>query len=419
MKKSFPLIVLLILNGTSVLSQNISFTDPDFKAFLLRSSAENSITINLNGNAFNIDQNNDGEIEIAEALQVSELDLNCWPSLCDGLGFITSIDGVRNFTNLKSLKCRNGHLTALDVSGLIELEYLDCRENFSITNLDVGGCFNLIELYCSGNQLTYLDLSAAAGLNNLTYLNCGGNQITSLNISGLTNLNSVNASSNLISDLNIDGTLNIVSFLISSNNITSLDISNRPLLGYLELSFDSLLSSLNISGCPSLSQLGCMYTQIVSIDLSYCTSYVGVAANGNQSLSYINLKNQHVDSVGFDNCPNIQAICCDEEEFVNLQYVLADYGMTETCQLSTDCANMDITAFIKENKVSIYPNPASNVLRLSNIDQKTNVKICNIDGKIIRDTFAFPDTDVNIEAIENGLYFIVLDNKLTLKFLKE
>jgi hypothetical protein len=77
------------------------------------------------------------------------------------------------------------------------------------------------------------------------------------------------------------------------------------------------------------------------------------------------------------------------------------------------------TDFIKENKVKIYPNPVSNVLCISNIIEKTNVKILNVEGKIIKDIFISQNTDLNVEMLEKGLYFITFDNEQALKFIKE
>ena len=57
-------------------SQIVSVPDINFKAKLLESSATNNIAKDLNGNPVKIDQNNDGEIQISEAENISALSIN-------------------------------------------------------------------------------------------------------------------------------------------------------------------------------------------------------------------------------------------------------------------------------------------------------------------------------------------------------
>lgn len=393
---SFLLYVFLLFHTTSSFGQNITFADPNFKAYLTGPFSD-LYALGIDGNSRIIDYNRDGEIQLSEALQIRYLTLR------DGqpadIPTITSIEGIQSFANLRILNWSYGHLTSLDVSGMINLQELICGNNSSLTNINFTGCNNLTVLDVRNNQLTTLD---ASGFINLAHIYAGNNLITSPN-------------------LHIDNLPNLRALVIYQNKLTSLNLSNRPFLQLINVEENNFLESLNVNGCSSLVDIYCSNTRITSLDLSDCSSIgLRLICHNNSNLSYINLKNQTTEiSIDISNSIYVSAICCDEGDLGIIQAQLAANNMTETCQLSTDCSTLGNTDFINENKVSIYPNPASNVLHISNIDQKTNIKICNIDGKVIRDTFAFPDTDLNIEALENGLYFIILDNKLTLKFLKE
>ena len=77
------------------------------------------------------DTNGDGMISSSEAAAVDYLDV----SACG----ITSFNGIEAF---------------------IHLLILDCHEN-RLTGLDVSGNTDLIELNCSGNQMSALDLSVS------------------------------------------------------------------------------------------------------------------------------------------------------------------------------------------------------------------------------------------------------------------
>lgn len=72
---------------------------------------------------------------------------------------LTSLDVSRN-TALWQLRCGRNRLSTLDVSGLTELRYLWCTGN-GLSSLNISGC-RLVELFCEDNNLTSLDGSGMA-----------------------------------------------------------------------------------------------------------------------------------------------------------------------------------------------------------------------------------------------------------------
>jgi len=96
---------------------------------------------------------------------------------------VTSVEGIKNFPNLKRLVLVYNGLTSLDVSGLAKLEYLECWDG-GITSINVSGCTALKELYCQYNAITELDV---AGCTDITNLNCSDNKLTSLDLTACTN----------------------------------------------------------------------------------------------------------------------------------------------------------------------------------------------------------------------------------------
>ncbi|KGO92790.1 hypothetical protein Q767_15450, partial [Flavobacterium enshiense DK69] len=103
MKKLYFLLMAFCL-FTSVNAQIINFPDANFKARLMLSGTGPIIAKNLSGVSFKIDANNNGEIEVSEAQQVSYLNLNC---NCYPNQIINSISGISNFINLNTLQCAN------------------------------------------------------------------------------------------------------------------------------------------------------------------------------------------------------------------------------------------------------------------------------------------------------------------------
>ncbi|MFN3640336.1 MAG: T9SS C-terminal target domain-containing protein, partial [Flavobacterium sp.] len=74
--KSFSTTILFLLSGFLSQAQIINIPDANFKAKLLEASPSNTIARNTQNQYFKIDSNNDGEIQLSEALEVYGLNLN-------------------------------------------------------------------------------------------------------------------------------------------------------------------------------------------------------------------------------------------------------------------------------------------------------------------------------------------------------
>ncbi len=167
-------ILLFLVFGSITSAQIINFPDANFKNALVNTKCVDSD--NNNSIDSDADLNNDGEIDVSEAVKVNTLAI-------DSLS-ISSLAGIENFKYLKHLDCSFNKLTSLDVQILTNLESLVCGSN-QLTSLNVQGLTNMITLSCSSNQLTSLNVQ---GLTNMITLSCGSNQLASLNVQGLTNL---------------------------------------------------------------------------------------------------------------------------------------------------------------------------------------------------------------------------------------
>ncbi|MCE8163454.1 MAG: hypothetical protein I3273_05440 [Candidatus Moeniiplasma glomeromycotorum] len=115
---------------------------------------------------------------------------------------------LKDFSNLKELKC----------------------EGNQITSLDVTNCSKLDKLNCEFNQLVDLRLSK-----NLKEVICGGNRLTNLDLTNLLQLENLDCSNNLLTNLDF--------FSLESGKITILDISDNNFVEQ-DLSFLSHLINL-------------------------------------------------------------------------------------------------------------------------------------------------------------------------------
>ncbi|UPT70943.1 MAG: T9SS type A sorting domain-containing protein [Flavobacterium sp. JAD_PAG50586_2] len=164
--KTIYISIFVLFLCFSVNAQIITIPDAYFKNVLVTTAC-----VQLPNQSYDdVDTNNDGEIQLSEALAVTKLDISD-----RGL---TNISGVENFTNLTYLSCASNALGGeLNVSMLTNLTDLECS-NCQLTSLNVDGLTHLTRLYAFSNNFTVLDLSNTAvvdfylgGCTSLQYLN--------------------------------------------------------------------------------------------------------------------------------------------------------------------------------------------------------------------------------------------------------
>jgi Leucine-rich repeat (LRR) protein len=359
-------------------AQIINIPDANFKAKLLSASSDNPVASNQipenyygSVSTYNtIDTNNDGEIQVSEALMIKYLNvdgsnvsnlqgINSFSNLvtlsCNN-NQITSLSSIMGITNLKFLACYNNQITSLNVSSLINLRWLDCFNN-QISSLNVSGLINLSTIRCFENQLSTLNVN---GLTNLETLYCGDNQLVNLNVSGLLNLKYLDCKNNQLSTLNVNGSTNIINLYCENNQLTTLDVSGLfNLISFI--CSNNNLSSLNVAGTINLESLSCNNNQLSNLNLSGLTSLLFLACNNNLlssidldgliNLSGLNCSFNQLNSLFinnnnftiysnliFSNNLNLQYICTNEILISYIQDKINQYGYAGTCHVNSYCS---------------------------------------------------------------------------------
>lgn len=87
-------------------------------------------------------------------------------------------------------------------------------------------------------------------------------------------------------------------------------------------------------------------------------------------------------------------------------------GAFNTNLLSIDDYNSNLM-------VNIHPNPSSDFIRMSGLNNPKNYTIYNILGKEISQGYVDQNTVIDIRNYANGLYFIHFENKAIKKFIKK
>ena len=335
---------------------NVYIPDANFKAKLI---------------ATGVDTNIDGEIQISEALAVTNLTVSN--------ANIYDLTGIESFINLTFLDCSFNQLNVINILPLLNLQSFDCSNNF-LTNIGFTGLSFLNSIICSRNQFTSIDFS---GLSNLKYIYCGNNNnltslnlnglinleiidcknasLTNLNVSDLENLKNLFCSNNLISALNMSSLTNIsilscsfnlltdLTFYTNNNNLrilecannllTNLILNNLPNLENLDIDNNNI-SSINFFGLNQLQLVLCRGNQVTTLDFSNCPIFYALQCSNNQNLIYINLKNGEQHDTGYydwQNNPNLRFICVDENEIEAVKDILFFSNLTYTT-LNTYCS---------------------------------------------------------------------------------
>jgi Leucine-rich repeat (LRR) protein len=412
MKKLYFVLIGFLVFG-SVNAQIINIPDANFKVKLLSASASNVIAKDLNGNYFKIDSNNDGNIQVSEALQVSYLNVS---NTSNSISNISDVTGIEYFINLYYLDCSfNFLISSINVNGLSNLQYLDCDFN-QLSSLDVIGLTNLNQLDCNYNQLSSLDVS---GLTNLSILRCSFNQLSSLNLSGLNNITYLDCNFNQLPSINVSGLTNLYFLFCSSNLLPSLNVNGLINLQNLHCD-NNLISSLNLTGLNNITDLDCSHCNLTTLDLSNQINLQYLHCQLNNSLTSLFIKNSSTQYLDISGNPNLHYICADASEIVPVQNLITQYGYA--CTVDSSCA-LSTNEFQNQTAFSIYRNPAKDNLILEyNIEQNIqSISIYNTLGQVMLVT-SNPSKIIDVSNLNTGSYFIkVITDKGTSsgKFMKE
>ncbi len=78
-----------------------------------------------------------------------------------------------------------------------------------------------------------------------------------------------------------------------------------------------------------------------------------------------------------------------------------------------------ISKYIKESRISIFPNPSSDFIKISKMIKPMKYTIFNSTGARVLKGKIVADAHIHIQMLKKGLYFLRLDNKKGGKFFKK
>jgi len=85
--------------------------------------------------------------------------------------------------------------------------------------------------------------------------------------------------------------------------------------------------------------------------------------------------------------------------------------------------NLDFTTLstdvVQALTTKVYPNPAIEFIKISNLKSKKSYVIYNVSGSKINSGIISNNDQIDIRDLTNGLYLLKYDNGNTIKFIKE
>ncbi|WP_423779047.1 T9SS type A sorting domain-containing protein [Bizionia echini] len=74
---------------------------------------------------------------------------------------------------------------------------------------------------------------------------------------------------------------------------------------------------------------------------------------------------------------------------------------------------------MQTKSLKLYPNPSSEFLQISGLQQNVNYSILDFQGKLMQYGTLIPQENIPINSLQSGLYFLRIDSGLNFKFIKK
>ena len=372
MNKQITSCIILLLSILSVQAQIVDIPDPALKDALV-----NQIVVDTDFDGIfddDVDTNNDGEVQVSEALAVEVMGL---------IGKdIFNMRGIEAFQNLRSLIANYNNYDQIDVSNMADLEVL-VVSFCELETLNVSQNPALRRLEIDFNHIESIDLANNTALERLwlTF-----NDITELDLSANVQLQNLNADSNDLSNLDLSANTSLEYLAIDNNQLTQIDLSANPGLVYVDV-YGNQLESLDVSFQSGLTFLTCL----------------------NNNLNYLNIQNGNNAQLDVFNALNNPDLSCIQVDDVSVAQDQEDWQLDGGIQFSEDCLLLGIG---EQDAIdwTLMPNPANERvwIRSQRGDRLLGaVRVTDLSGRLFFSTDRAVD-HIDLAGWPSGLYFVAV-----------
>lgn len=409
--------------------------------------------------------------------QVLTSQINIITSLAIDVSYIQSYTGLEAFVNLEYLQLGGyGLFNTINLSSLIKLRIfllsacsvtnLDFSQNVNIerieivndytNSINIDNCLQLTKLVIVCPQINSINLSNNINLkdfgsyrNQITHFNTSQNillekltirqniqsptSIINIDLTNNTNLNYIFIQGGIISSINLQNNSLLDYLLLYDIGLSNINLSNNVLLKYLNVNFNQLLT-LDLSNLTLLEILACGSNSINTLNLNNNSHliFLNCANNNMQSLFVQNGSNQLLNGTiimppftnprfDADNNPNLTCILVDDIANATQNWVSKDANSTYVTT-QAECNNLNNKQFVVNKELTMYPNPAVDLVHFSNYETIKNIMIYDISGNILLRKM-LELNQVNISELNQGIYFVSITDEnekvTTLKLVKK
>ncbi len=205
----------------------------------------------------------------------------------------------------------------------------------------------------------------------VTYLDCGGyldrggyrdNCLTSLDVSGCTTLTKLNCFGNQLTSLDVSKNTALTELNCWSNKLTSLDVSKNTALTELVCSFNQL-TSLDVSKNTALTRLDCSNNQLTSLDVSRNATLTTLDCSDNQLTSLNVSQNTALTEL---NCWGNKLTSLDVSQNTALTKLNRGYNQLTSLDVSQNTALTELVcSFNQLTSLDVSQNTALTTLNCS------------------------------------------------------
>ncbi len=327
--------VILVFSISLASAQIVNIPDPVFKQGLLFYPG--------------LDANNNGEIEVSEALTVTDLQITSLPP------YISDLTGLEAFQNVERFVLYSYNITNLDLGNMLpNVKILSINSNPTAESLDISGCTKLESFNCTslgnGGVFTPPFFNLTVGhLTRLKVIGFVGITFGSLDFTGCDSLKRINTTMTIgpqfyAQSIDISGLQQIDTFYnfsingsLLARNCTGL----KSLRSYSPLDFNG---PLDVTGCTNLRdvRLDNLGSGLTNLDFSSCTSLNSLNLGTTKNLQYLNIKNGLSQTVSVGNIYNNPPInvCVDDIELTPVlnAFLSPNLGDPFTANVSSNCS---------------------------------------------------------------------------------
>lgn len=198
-------------------------------------------------------------------------------------------------------------------------------------------------------------------------------------------------------------------FSCAYNNLTVLDLSQNPALSTINCGTNNL-TVLDVSKNPALRSLTCPNNFITALDLSKNPVFFSLMCDNNAltSLNVANGVNTQFYQFQVYNNPDLRCIEVDDAAWSTSHWSYID----STAYFSNNCGStVGLEMQTSINNLSVYPNPTSSQIQISNENAKGKFIIYDFHGKIIMtETITQRNQTIYIRPLTPGIYIWQMEN---------